>query len=51
MPRARELARQLAQLPVPMLRHTRTLLVRDLRKRMQDELGYGLSLEALAMLT
>lgn len=51
MPRARKLAGQLAQLPPHMLRHTRTLLVRDLRKRMQDELGYGLSLEALAMLS
>ena len=50
MPRARELATQLAKLPTPMLRHTRAVLVRDLRRRMQDELASGLAHEALAML-
>jgi hypothetical protein len=49
MPRARELARQLAALPSRMLRHTRMLLVRDLRRRLRDEIELGLALEALAM--
>ena len=50
MPRARQLAAQLARLPVRMLRHTRMLLVRDLRRRLRDELEVGLALEALAMI-
>jgi enoyl-CoA hydratase/carnithine racemase len=50
LPRARELARQLARLDARTLRHTRMVLVRHLRRRMQDELGLGLALEALAML-
>lgn len=50
MPRARALATQLAALPVPTLRHTRTLLVRELRRRMLDELHSGLAHEALATL-
>ena len=50
LPRARVLAAQLAQLPALMLRHTRSVLVRDLRRRMLDDLGYGLAHEALAML-
>jgi enoyl-CoA hydratase/carnithine racemase len=50
MPRARQLAAQLASLPVRMLRYTRMLLVRDLRKRLRDELEVGLALEALAMI-
>jgi len=33
-----------------MLRHTRTLLVRDLRRRLRDELDLGLAVEALATL-
>jgi enoyl-CoA hydratase/carnithine racemase len=51
MPRARELAERLAQNPVRMLRHTRSVLVRHLRKRMADEFGFGLGAEALATLT
>jgi len=51
MPRARELATRLAQNPARMLRHTRSVLVRHLRKRMADELGFGLGAEALATLT
>lgn len=48
--RAREHARRLAALPAPMLRHTRSLLVRELRRRMFDELGSGLAHEGLAIL-
>jgi enoyl-CoA hydratase/carnithine racemase len=50
MSRAREHARRLAALPHRMLRHTRTLLVRDLRRRLRDELDLGLAVEALATL-
>jgi enoyl-CoA hydratase/carnithine racemase len=49
--RARELAHQLARLPVQTLRHTRRLLVRHLRKRLSEELDAGLAAEALATLT
>lgn len=48
--RARNHARRLAALPAPMLRHTRTLLVRELRRRMFDELGSGLAHEGLAIM-
>jgi enoyl-CoA hydratase/carnithine racemase len=48
LPRALELADQLAQHAPKMLRHTRRLLVRDLRRRMRDELELGLGLEAMA---
>ncbi|MEZ5743619.1 MAG: enoyl-CoA hydratase/isomerase family protein [Sphingomonadaceae bacterium] len=50
MDRARELAAGLASKPAHMLRHTRTLLVRDLRRRMLDELPSGLAHEGLTML-
>jgi len=50
MPRARELAAQLAKLPTPLLRYTREVLIKDLRRRMQDELASGLAHEALATL-
>jgi len=50
MPRARALAQQLAALPARMLRHTRTVLVRDLRRRLRDEIDLGLAVEALATL-
>ena len=51
MARARELATGLARNPSRMLRHTRAVLVRDLRRRMADELAFGLGSEALATLT
>lgn len=51
MPRALELAGQLARLPLPVLRNTRAVLTRNLRRRMQDELAYGLGAEAVAMLS
>jgi enoyl-CoA hydratase/carnithine racemase len=50
LPRAHELARQLARLPLPLLRHTRMLLVKDLRRRLFDDLHSGLAHEALATL-
>lgn len=50
LPRARQLAEQLAALPDQVLRHTRRLLVRNLRRRIQEELDVGLAVEALAML-
>lgn len=49
LPRARALGEQLACLPSLVLRHTRAVLVRDLRRRMADELSFGLAHEGLAM--
>lgn len=51
LPRARALAAQLAQLPTPMLRYTRQVLVHDLRCRMMGGLASGLAHEALSSLT
>lgn len=51
LPRAAELATQLARLPMPVLRNTRAVLTRHLRRRMHDELAYGLGAEAVAMLS
>ena len=50
MPRAHALAAQLAALPTMVLRHTRAVLTRELRRRMFDELANGLAHEGLAML-
>ena len=50
LPRAWELAEQLAQKPPLVLRHTRTLLVHSLRRQMHELQGYGLALEGLANL-
>ena len=50
LPRARELAAKLAKLSLPVLYHTRAILTRNIRRHMQDELGHGLALEALAMI-
>jgi enoyl-CoA hydratase/carnithine racemase len=50
LPRARALGADLARHPALMLRHTRTVLVRELRRRMADELAFGLAHEGLAML-
>ncbi len=49
--RARALGAQLAKLSTPVLRNTRSVLVRELRRRMFDELSNGLAHEGLAMLT
>jgi enoyl-CoA hydratase/carnithine racemase len=51
MPRALEHAASLARLPLPVLRNTRAVLTRNLRRRLQDELAYGLGAEAVAMLS
>lgn len=48
LPRARELARQIARQPRLVRRYTRTVLTEDLKGRMQGLLGYGLVLEGLA---
>ncbi len=50
MARARALAGQLAKLPTMVLRHTRAVLTRELRRRMFEELSFGLAHEGLAML-
>jgi len=51
MPRARALGAQLAQLPAAVLRHTRQVLVHELRRQMLNGLASGLAHEALASLT
>lgn len=48
LPRARELADQLAAKPVLQLRYTRAILTQYLKKQMLDLVGYGLALEGLA---
>jgi len=50
MPRARELAEGMAKFSPAALRYTRAMLVRELRRRMFDELSSGLAHEALATL-
>lgn len=50
LPRAHQLAAEFAQKPMALLRYTRALLVRELRRRMFDELASGLAHEALATL-
>lgn len=47
--RAREMARELAAKPTLLLRYTRLILTENLRRAMQDLLGYGLAMESLAL--
>lgn len=48
--RAWEHARLLAQKPTLLLRYTRLMFTEYLRKRMQDLLGYGLTMEGLTLM-
>ena len=47
LPRAWELAEQLAQQPPLVLRYSRVLLTQHLKSRLHDLLGYGLALEGM----
>jgi enoyl-CoA hydratase/carnithine racemase len=51
MPRALELAGQLARLNPILLRHTRQVLTRPWKRAMADDLHLGLALEAIASLS
>ncbi|WP_069268791.1 enoyl-CoA hydratase/isomerase family protein [Paraburkholderia nodosa] len=46
--RAWEIARSLAAKPIETLRYTRAVFAQPFKRRMADELGYGLALEGLA---
>lgn len=48
--RARQIAADLATKPRLLLRYTRLLLTEEIRRRMQDLLGYGLALETMALM-
>jgi enoyl-CoA hydratase/carnithine racemase len=50
LPRAWELADQLAQQPILTLRYARVVLTLEIKRRVQELLGYGLALEGLASL-
>lgn len=47
--RAAELAGELAALPLQTARYTRLVLTQRLKRRLLDELGYGLALEGLSI--
>ena len=48
--RARTLAEDMLGRPTLLLRYTRLLLTADLKRRMHELLGYGLSLESMALM-
>jgi enoyl-CoA hydratase/carnithine racemase len=50
LPRAHELAAQIAARPVLTTRYARIVLTEQLRRAMADALGYGLALEGLALM-
>jgi enoyl-CoA hydratase/carnithine racemase len=50
LPRAHELAAQIAARPVLATRYARIVLTEQLRRAMADGLGYGLALEGLALM-
>lgn len=50
LPRAWELAQQMIKHPSLHLKHTRMVLTAELKRRLQEQLGYSLSLEAMANL-
>jgi enoyl-CoA hydratase/carnithine racemase len=50
LPRAWELARELAAKPEVLVRHTRAVLTEPIKRRLQEQLGYGLYNECLALM-
>jgi enoyl-CoA hydratase/carnithine racemase len=50
LPRAWELAEQLLRQPPLTRRYARVVMTQDLKRRLLDLLGYGLTLEGLASL-
>lgn len=48
--RARELARDIARKPEVLVRHTRAVLTEPIKRRLQEELGFGLYNECLALM-
>jgi enoyl-CoA hydratase/carnithine racemase len=50
MARAWELAEQLSKQPTLTLRYTRTCFTQHIKRRMQDDLGYGLMLEGMGVM-
>lgn len=49
--RARAIAHDLAAKPLVALRYTRAVLTQNIKRRLLDELGHGLALEGLAMVS
>jgi enoyl-CoA hydratase/carnithine racemase len=50
LPRAHELAQQILERPRLVRRYARQIMVRDMKKRMLDHIGYGLALEGLTVM-